>query len=118
MAPDGQMLSPLQKNISPLAEDAAKRATSFANLVTKAFVTNGSGEPAHVRARREADAADKEYRVSVRKLDRQRLGLEERIEETLKTLQKWEMDRLRAIKTGTLPQSILFALIDWPTIIL
>ncbi|OCH93651.1 hypothetical protein OBBRIDRAFT_790007 [Obba rivulosa] len=96
--PEAQMLSPLQKNISPLAENAAKGATSFANLVTKAFANN-SGEPAHIRARREADVADKEYRVAVRKLDRQRLGLEERIEETLKTLQKWEMDRLRAIKT-------------------
>ena len=36
----------------------------------------------------------------MRKLDRQRLGLEERVEETLKTLQKWELDRLRAVKTG------------------
>jgi len=35
----------------------------------------------------------------VRKLDRQRLGLEERVEETLKSLQKWELDRLRAVKT-------------------
>lgn len=64
-------------------------------------VLNGTNaESTYIKLRREAEAADKEYRVSVRKLDRQRLGLEERIEETLKTLQKWELDRLRAVKTG------------------
>ena len=55
---------------------------------------------AMIRARREAEQADQEYRVAIRKLDRQRLGLEERIEDVLKTLQKWELDRLRAVKTG------------------
>ena len=94
------MLSPLEKNLSPLAENVVKRTATFANLVTKALNTNPTGEPPHVKARREADAADKEYRIAVRKLDRQRLGLEERIEDTLKTLQKWELDRLRAVKTG------------------
>jgi hypothetical protein len=38
--------------------------------------------------RLDADAADREYRIAVRKLDRQRLGLEERIEDTLKVLQR------------------------------
>ncbi|KAI0664187.1 hypothetical protein C8Q70DRAFT_1049696 [Cubamyces menziesii] len=91
-----QVLTPIEK-LSPLAQSVAGRTGGFANLVSKAFAANG--EPAHVRARREAEAADKEYRVAVRKLDRQRLGLEERIEEALKTLQKWELDRLRAVKT-------------------
>ena len=92
-----QVLTPIEK-LSPLAQSVAGRTGGFANLVSKAFAANG--EPAHVRARREAEAADKEYRVAVRKLARQRLGLEERIEEALKTLQKWELDRLRAVKTG------------------
>jgi len=35
-------------------------------------------------------------------LDRQRLGLEEKIEDTLKTLQRWETERLRAVKTALL----------------
>jgi len=70
------------------------------NVVTKALNSNAQSEPVHVRLREEAEAADKVYRVAVRRLDRQRLGLEERIEETLKTLQKWELDRLRAVKTG------------------
>ncbi|OSD03102.1 hypothetical protein PYCCODRAFT_1494927 [Trametes coccinea BRFM310] len=91
-----QILTPIEK-LSPLAQNVAGRTTGFASLVSKAFAANG--EPSHVRARREAELADKEYRVAVRKLDRQRLGLEERIEEALKTLQKWELDRLRAVKT-------------------
>jgi hypothetical protein len=52
-----------------------------------------------VRARVESDAADREYRIAVRKLDRQRLGLEERIEDALKVLQRWETERLHAVKT-------------------
>ncbi|TCD61771.1 hypothetical protein EIP91_007949 [Steccherinum ochraceum] len=91
-------LSPLQKNLSPLADNMAKRTTSFANLVSKALNAN-TGEPVHIRARREAEQADQEFRVAIRRLDRQRLGLEERIEDVLKTLQKWELDRLRAVKT-------------------
>ncbi|KZT10072.1 uncharacterized protein LAESUDRAFT_741666 [Laetiporus sulphureus 93-53] len=94
-----QVISPLQKELGPLAENVAKRATNLASLVSKALNANGTNEPAHIRARREADIADREYRVAVRKLDRQRLALEERIEDTLKTLQKWEVDRLRAAKT-------------------
>ncbi|KAI0352312.1 hypothetical protein OH77DRAFT_1428605 [Trametes cingulata] len=91
-----QVLTPIEK-LSPLAQNVAGRTSGFANLVSKAFAANG--EPAYVRARREAEVADKEYRIAVRKLDRQRLGLEERIEDALKTLQKWELDRLRAVKT-------------------
>lgn len=77
-----------------------KRSGNLVNVVTKALNANSQSEPIYVRLRMEADEADKLYRVSVRKLDRQRLGLEERIEETLKTLQKWEMERLAAVKTG------------------
>ena len=96
-----KVLSPLEKNLSPLAENVAKRTAGFANLVTRALNNNPTGEAPYVRARREAETADQEYRTAIRKLDRQRLGLEERIEDLLKTLQKWELDRLRAVKTGT-----------------
>ncbi|CAL1714693.1 unnamed protein product [Somion occarium] len=92
-------ISPLQKNLAPIADGVAKRTGTFANLVSKALTSNATNEPPYVRARREADAADQEYRTAIRKLDRQRLGLEERIEDTLKTLQKWELDRLRAVRT-------------------
>ena len=99
-------MSPLEKNLSPLAENVAKRTAGFASLVTRALNNNPTGEAPYVRARREAEAADQEYRVTIRKLDRQRLGLEERIEDMPKTLQKWELDRLRAVKTGR-PSSLM-----------
>ncbi|KAA1468841.1 hypothetical protein DENSPDRAFT_795101 [Dentipellis sp. KUC8613] len=91
------LISPAR--LTPVADNLVKRSNNFFNVVTKALNTSHSNEPPHIRARAEADVADREYRVAVRKLDRQRLGLEERIEEALKTLQKWEGDRLQAVKT-------------------
>ncbi|RDB20844.1 Rho-GTPase-activating protein 8 [Hypsizygus marmoreus] len=91
--------SPSLKNLQP--EKLIKRTGEFVHLVSKALNAN-SGEPAYIRARHEAEEADKAYRVAVRKLDRQRLGLEERLEETLKTLQRLETERLRAVKTALL----------------
>lgn len=105
-----KVLSPLEKNLSPLAENVAKRTAGLASLVTRALNNNPTGEAPYVRARREAEAADQEYRAGIRKLDRQRLGLEERIEDMLKTLQKWELDRLRAVKTGMPSKSIICVL--------
>ena len=101
-APVENAVSPIQKSLSPMAEAVAARTTTIASLVSKALNANGTAEPPHIKARRDADAADRDYRIAVRKLDRQRLGLEERVEEALKTLQKWELDRLRAVKTGKL----------------
>ena len=79
-----------------------KRTNTFVSIVQKAVsaATPVTSEPPHIRARHEAENADKLYRVAVRKLDRQRLGLEEKTEETLKALQRWELDRLRAVDTG------------------
>jgi hypothetical protein len=93
--------SPTKNTLQPIADSFVKRSGTFVNLVSRAMAANANGttEPPYVKLRQEADAADKTYRVAVRKLDRQRLGLEERIEETLKTLQRWETDRLRAVKT-------------------
>ena len=74
---------------------------TFYSLVSKALnnTTSSTSEPAHIRARHEAEEADKTYRIGVRRLDRQRLTLEELIEDTLKVLQRWESERLRAVKT-------------------
>ncbi|RXW11827.1 hypothetical protein EST38_g14029, partial [Candolleomyces aberdarensis] len=80
-------------------ETLFKRTGNFVNLVSKALNANNSGEPVHVRTRHEAEEADKAYRVAVRRLDRQRLGFEELIEETLRVLQRWEAERLAAVKT-------------------
>ncbi|KAF8273068.1 hypothetical protein EI94DRAFT_1795447 [Lactarius quietus] len=84
--------------VSPGAGDFIKRSNNFFNVVSKALAANASTEPPLVRTRLDAEAADREYRIAVRKLDRQRLGLEERIEDTLKLLQRWEMERLYAVK--------------------
>ncbi|KIY65071.1 hypothetical protein CYLTODRAFT_379951 [Cylindrobasidium torrendii FP15055 ss-10] len=84
---------------SPIGgEGLFKRTNNFVSLVSKALAANDGHAP-HLKARRDAEEADKAYRVAIRKLDRQRLSLEERLEETLKTLQRWELERLRAIKT-------------------
>ncbi|OAX43944.1 hypothetical protein K503DRAFT_610472 [Rhizopogon vinicolor AM-OR11-026] len=88
-----------KRNLVPLADNLIKRSNNLVNVVSKALNANAQSEPAYIRLREEAEAADKVYRVAVRRLDRQRLGLEERIEETLKTLQRWELERLRAVKT-------------------
>lgn len=86
------------------AENLIKRTGTFMNLVTKAINNvNAPGEPAYIKTRHEAEEADRNFRIAIRKLDRQRLGLEERIEETLKLLQRWETERLRAVKTGDFP---------------
>jgi hypothetical protein len=85
--------------LQPVAESLLKRSGTFANFVKKQILTN-SGDPPHIRARLDAQEADHTYRMAVRRLDRQRLGLEDRIEETLKLLQRWELERLRAVKDG------------------
>ncbi|KAH9074720.1 hypothetical protein EDB83DRAFT_2352927 [Lactarius deliciosus] len=86
--------SPTKHN--PVAGNLIKRSNNFLNVVSKALAANANGEPPLVRARLDADAADREYRIA-------RLGLEERIEDTLKLLQRWETERLYAVKAGTAP---------------
>jgi hypothetical protein len=108
-------MSPTKSNFAQTADSLLKRSGTFANLVQRAIASGGDKTSPYVQTRMEADEADREYRIAVRKLDRQRLGLEERIEETLKTLQRWEADRLRAVKTvllqfqgtiGTAPRAL------------
>lgn len=90
-----------------------KRSNTFVNVVAKALAANAQSEPAHIKARHEAEAADMAYRVAIRQLDRKRLGVEERVEETLKTLQRWETERLRAVKTGTLLHALSPLYVDF-----
>ena len=96
-------ISPTLAPLAPVADNLIKGSRTFLSVVQQA-VGATSKEPLFVRTRREAEMAEKEYQMAVRKLDRQRLGLEERIEDTLKLLQKWEAERLRAVKTGTYPK--------------
>lgn len=82
------------------ADNILKRSKTFLSVVQQAVGASNPNIPVFVRARNAADIAEKEFQLAVRKLDRQRLRLEERMEETLKLLQKWEAERLRALKTG------------------
>ena len=83
----------------PLTARLVKRSGTLANFVTTVIQNNTSSEPPYVRARSEALEASQVYRTAVRALDRRRLNFEERVEDTLKLLQTWERDRLRAVKT-------------------
>ena len=77
---------------------APKRSNTF-----KSFLDTFNGpavEPAHVKARAEAQVVNERYRRAVRALDRQRTALEDQIERGLKLWNRWELDRLRSVKTG------------------
>src|SRR5882762_710904 len=82
-SPDITSVTSPSMTLSPIAGNLVRRSNTFVSVVTKALVAKET-EPAHVRARNEAEEADKAYRIAMRRLDRQRLGVEERIEETLK----------------------------------
>lgn len=91
----------LAAQAKPVTDNIVKQSSAFASFVMKQIKAGSDSQPPHVRARIEAGDADEAYRQGVRRLDRLRLALEDHIEESLKLLQKWESDRLRAVKTGT-----------------
>lgn len=64
--------------------------------------TAEQNEPPFVRARKEAVAADIAYRKAARQLDAHRCTVEEKIDEILRALQRWELERLKAVKTGAI----------------
>lgn len=83
------------------ASTLMKRSNTVMNFIQRAVKNvNTPADPPHIRARNEADLAERTYRTAVRALDKQRLGVEEKIEEALKVLNRWEIERLRAVKTG------------------
>ncbi|KAH7335300.1 hypothetical protein B0J17DRAFT_669538 [Rhizoctonia solani] len=91
--------TPSPSLLSP-ASNIMKRSGTMMNFIQRAVKNaNAPAEPPHIRARNEADAAERAYRVGVRALDKQRLGVEEKVEEALKVLNRWETERLRAVKT-------------------
>lgn len=93
---DDYVLTPVPQ--SPLVPSLVQRSNTLTGFISKRL--NNTSVPAHVKFRTEADAADAKYRNAVHTLDRQRLSLEDRVEGTLKLWNRWELDRLRAVKTG------------------
>ncbi|KAG8912112.1 hypothetical protein FRC00_005259 [Tulasnella sp. 408] len=71
----------------------------FVKAVQSATAPGPPEDPLHVKARKAAQEADVEYRKAVRQLDEHRCRVEERVDDTLKALQRWELDRLKAVKT-------------------
>ena len=59
-----------------------------------------SDEPAHVRHRRDAIKADESYKEGVRVAEEKRLEMEERIERGLRIWERWERERLGAVRNG------------------
>ncbi|KAL7412368.1 hypothetical protein BDY24DRAFT_392691 [Mrakia frigida] len=90
--------SPLSASASSAAGGLLKRSNTLTSYISSAL-TAAPQLPPHVKARKDAEAVESSYRLAVRKLDGTRTRMEEVIEEGLKTLQKWEGDRLRAVKT-------------------
>ena len=93
---DEYTLTPVPQ--SPLATSLVQRSNTLSGFISKRL--NNSSVPAHIRLRAEAEVADAKYRDAVHTLDKQRLSLEDRVEGTLKLWNRWELDRLRAVKTG------------------
>ena len=58
-----------------------------------------SNEPRHIRLRRDADNAERVYEEAVRNLDRTRCQVEEILYEHYGLTQRWEADRIRAVKS-------------------
>jgi hypothetical protein len=70
----------------------------------KSYLPTGLGssdEPAHVRLRREAIKADEGYKEGVRVAEEKRLEMEERVERGLRIWERWERERLGAVRNGT-----------------
>ena len=87
--------------MSPTLTEGTSTFLKRSNTVTSYLARSlkASNDPPYRKARVAADEANEKYRTAVRKLDRQRLSLEDRIETALKQWYIWELDRLRALKT-------------------
>ena len=66
-----------------------------------------SDEPAHVRHRRDAIKAEESYKEGVRVAEEKRLEMEERIERGLRIWERWERERLGAVRNGTSQSKVL-----------
>ena len=98
----------LKTNPPPTAGSTASplSPTTTTNLqsIFKSYLPSGlahSDEPVHVRMRREAAKADEDYREGVRSVEARRLYMEESIETGMRIWERWERERLGAVKSGT-----------------
>jgi hypothetical protein len=113
----------IQELFSPTAHSPGvnlplRRSNTFKSFLST--LNSPTVEPAHIKARAESQVANERYRKAVRVLDRQRIALEDKIETTLKLWNRWELERLRAVKTGGLKSySLLIILgLDIPWVVI
>jgi hypothetical protein len=93
--------SPSSKLASPSVASLAAASSLLQNYLPQALKNaSGNGDPIHIRARRDAKAADGEYREALSELEEMRLGIETRLESGMELWENWERERLRAVKTG------------------
>ncbi|WWD20080.1 hypothetical protein CI109_104554 [Kwoniella shandongensis] len=91
--------APLAGLASPLSPSTATNA--LPNLIKSylpASISYGD-EPAHIRLRRDATKADEAYKEGVRNAEDKRLEMEEGIERGLRLWERWERERLAAVKS-------------------
>ncbi|CAI2175237.1 4939_t:CDS:10 [Funneliformis geosporum] len=91
-------------------EEPVTLSKSWGDLVSTIATPS---QPAEKRARKEADEADEAYRHAVRRLDRTRQYLEECMIDHLNFMEKSELDRIKASKTGNLIPIIKLAFLNY-----
>jgi hypothetical protein len=85
---------------NPMSPAVANNFSMLKSYLPSAL--GSSDEPAHVRLRREAIKADESYKEGVRVAEEKRLEMEERIERGLRIWERWERERLGAVRNGKL----------------
>jgi hypothetical protein len=84
--------------ISSALSSALSKASEVPALQNLRAVVGGLNEPRHLRLRKEAETAEVSYKDSVRALDRLRCQLEEILLDHFTLAEKWEVNRIVAIK--------------------
>ncbi|WVQ96215.1 hypothetical protein IAU59_003319 [Kwoniella sp. CBS 9459] len=84
---------------SPLSPSSATNALpSLIKSYLPSSLAN-SDEPAHVRLRKDATKSNELYKEGIRNAEDRRLEMEEMIERGLRLWERWERERLAAVKT-------------------
>lgn len=87
-------------SITSTLSAALSRAAEAPALATLRGALGGLNDPRHVRLRRDAEHAEESYRTAVRALDRARLGVEETLMVHFGYAERWENERVRAVRSG------------------
>jgi hypothetical protein len=109
----GRTFEPTEETHYVLKLNANESSSTASSMVSPAVTNNlsmlksylptslgTSDEPAHVRHRRDAIKADEAYKEGVRVAEEKRLEMEERIERGLRIWERWERERLGAVRNG------------------